>query len=101
MVRFATQPDDRDEPKRYRLITVSVEAVRLSKTNLRTASVWCGGLPIEETDVLEPSLKYVALNIPTVNGVKRASEGQYILKSSDGTFSVMDALEFERRYELV
>lgn len=88
-------------PKQYRLIPFAVEAIQLRPDTVKKAAVWCGGIEVEEIDAHDSTKKFVALNIPTINGVVRASEGDYIIKELAGTVSVMKARDFESRYELV
>ena len=86
-------------PKRFQLIPVAVEAIRLDPTNVERAAVWCGGVEITETDALDSTKKFVAINIPTLRGAQRASEGDYIIKDRNGGFSVMSAAEFDSKYQ--
>ena len=88
-------------PQRYRLIPVSVEAIQLSVETAERAAVWTGGRIVEEIDPINSTKRFVALNIPTLEGVQRASDGDYVVRSLGGEFSVMRAREFERKYELI
>ena len=100
MVRLTTQ-SNHDRPKRYRLVEVFVEAVKLTADNVAVVAGWCGGRQVSEIDMFDKNTVFVAINIPTLNGVERASEGQYVLKDSDGVVSVMCSEEFEHKYALI
>jgi len=88
-------------PQRYRLIPVSIEAAQLSVDTAERISVWSGGRIVEEIDPVNSTKRFVAMNIPTLEGVKRASEGDYVVRSLSGEFDVMRAREFERKYEII
>lgn len=88
-------------PRMYRLIPVSVEAIQITPENVKRAALWCGGVEVEEIDPQDSTKKFVALNIPTLSGVKRAGESDYVIKGLQGEFSVMNQTDFEGRYELV
>jgi hypothetical protein len=102
---FSKQPKEftegADMPRKYRLIPVSVEAIQLTPESVKRAALWCGGVEVEEIDPHDSTKKFVALNIPTLSGVKRAGEGDYVIKGLQGEFSVMNSTDFETRYELV
>lgn len=83
----------------YREKVRSVRAVQLSPDSLAEAARWCGGRSVEEKDPFDEEKIQVGLNIPTLAGVVRASEGDYILQDLEGGFRVMPAAEFEERYE--
>ena len=88
-------------PKRYRLKLVDVEAIELTPENLDRAVLWCNGRAIEEIDVEDSKKRFVGINIPTLEGVLRASETDYIVKNLRGGFTVMSKYEFESKYEMV
>lgn len=88
-------------PKKYRLITQSVEAILLAPESFERAQMWCGGAPVTEIDAVDSKKKFVALNIPTIDGVVRVGEGEYLVKDPNGRFSKMSKDEFEAKYELV
>ena len=86
-------------PKEYRRKPDTVLAGRLSKDNVEHVAVWCGGKQIEEINPTDSSDRYVALNVPTMNGIERASEGDFIIKNSRGEISVQQAGSFLYEYE--
>lgn len=88
-------------PKRYRLIPVSVEAIKITPETVQRAATWCGGFEVTEVDPITAGLKFVALNIPTTEEIKRASLNDYVVKDARGNIKVMSAGEFESQYELI
>jgi hypothetical protein len=88
-------------PKRYRLIPVSVEAIKIEPDSVQRAALWCGGFEVTEVDPDTKSLVFIALNIPTEQEIKRASLGDYVVKDPRGGIRVMSGKEFESQYELI
>jgi len=88
-------------PKRYQLIAVAVEAMKLEPENVERVAVWCGGVEVQETDALDSTKKFVALNIPTLRGVERATQGWYVIRDRNGAFSTMSPEEFQNKYEQI
>lgn len=88
-------------PKRYQLILATVEAMKLEPSNVERVAVWCGGVEVTKTNTLDSTKKFVALNIPTLQGAQRASEGDYVVKDRNGGFFVILAREFEAQYQLI
>lgn len=86
-------------PREFQLIPVQVTAIQLTPESVERAAQFCGGIQVTEIDPFDRSKKFVALNIPTLHGVKRASEGQYIVKDAKGHITVMHASEFENMYQ--
>lgn len=86
-------------PRQYRLVAGVVEAMQLTPQQVQAAALWCGGMEVEEIDPMDSTKKFVGLNIPTLDGVKRAGQGDYILKHLSGQFEVMSLREFEAKYE--
>lgn len=86
--------------KKYRLISHTVEAIQLLPETVETAAMWSGGMVVTEYDAINRSQKFVAMNIPTITGVKRASEGDYIVKDAAGAITVCHKNAFEAQYEL-
>lgn len=88
-------------PRRYRLIPVSVEAIKIEPESVQRAALWCGGFEVTEVDPKTKSLVFVALNIPTSEEIKRASLGDYVIKDARGKIKVMSGCDFESQYELI
>src|SRR5215204_4688636 len=86
-------------PRQYRLVSGVVEAMQLTPDQVPAAALWCGGMEVDEIDPLDATKKFVGLNIPTLDGVKRVSQGDYIVKNLRGEFSKMGPEEFETTYE--
>lgn len=80
------------------VVPLTIEAIHLTPESVQRAAGWCKGVPVEEWDE-ERTKKFVGLDIPTLYGVKRAHENDYIIKNSAGDFSVMTQEEFEEKYE--
>ena len=79
-----------------------VEAVQLTKENVKYVAEWCGGVEVEEIDALDASRRYVGLNLLTEeSGYIRASEGSYIVKDPAGYFHVAWQGRFEHDFEKV
>lgn len=86
--------------QRYRLIVVDVEAIQVSASNAQLAATWCGGVEVEEIDCDDSTKRFKGVNVPTLFGVQRASDKDYIVRSREGNFRVMKQGEFEAMYEL-
>lgn len=72
--------------QRYRHVTVEVEAMQLTKENAEEVAAWCGGVVKEETNPADHTDVYVAVDYPTMDGIKRLSEGMYLAKAEGGSF---------------
>lgn len=81
----------------YVLVDV-VEVVELTPENVKEVADWCNGQATIEYDALTPEVKYVALNVPTSFGHRRASEGHYIIKDKDD-FIVLSPQSFHILYK--
>lgn len=85
--------------RKYRLIPVDVEAIQLTTNSVREAALWCGGVEVEEIDPTDSTKRFVALNVPTMDGVCRCQDGNYVVKNSTGDFKIMSRRKFEETYE--
>lgn len=74
---------------------VVIEAVCLSIDNVHQIARWCGGRVIEEGKSSDPKDVYVALEIPTLEGVMRAetvdltgryNHGDFVIRGVRGEF---------------
>lgn len=65
------------------------DARRVRPDTVTQTALWCGGVPVEELDALDPAQRFPGINVPTADGVKRASDGMFIIRLSDGTFEVL------------
>jgi hypothetical protein len=79
-------------------IVQEVEAVQLTKENAQQITEWCKGLMVIEHDALDDDKTYVGINVPTLMGKRRASEGNYIIQHSSGEFYVHGIDTFEALY---
>lgn len=86
-------------PREYQLIPVNVTAIKLTPESVERAAQFSGGIQVEEIDPFDRSRRFVALNIPTLYGMKRASEGEYIVKDQKGIITIMSPSEFESKYQ--
>lgn len=86
--------------QKYRKKPVVVEAVKLSKANAAEVTQWCGGLEVEEVDPYSEAV-FVGVNIPTLEGTMRASEGDYVIKGTQGEFYPCKPDAFDGTFELV
>jgi hypothetical protein len=76
-----------------------VQAVSITKDNVEEVAIWCGGEPVTEIDALHKTVTYVGINVPTVNGVERASETDFIFKNPRGEICVERYSRFLHEYE--
>lgn len=63
--------------------------IEVDDENAEFTALWCGGRVVTEIDALDETKQYKAVNVPTKNGVKRASQGDTIVKYANGSFSVL------------
>ena len=97
----------------YRKKPVVIEAIQVTVNNVADVAAWCGGRVIRDAKSSDPSDVYVALDIPTLEGVMRAetfhsstyvrgvgySGGDYIIKGVQGEFYPCKPDIFEATYE--
>lgn len=95
-------------PRRYRKRPVEIEAVALTRENVYSVAAWCGGAVIEEGKASDPSDVYLALDIPTLEGVMRAEtmdpsgrypHGDWIIRGVQGEFYPCKPAVFAATYE--
>jgi hypothetical protein len=84
----------------YRSKPKIVQAVQLEPHKAAEIANWCGGEVVEEIDALDPDKRFVGINIPTLEGVMRASQGDYVIKSVKGEFYPCKPDIFEASFEL-
>lgn len=85
----------------YRKKAVTVEAMQLSNLNAEAVAQWCGGQLVEEISAVDDRQKFVGINIPTLEGVMRASEGDFVIKGTRGEFYPCKAGPFADTFEPV
>jgi hypothetical protein len=71
-------------------------AMLLTEELVTVISVWCHGVIVEEIDAVDPSKRYPALNVQCGDDVKRASLGDWVIKTGPDTFDVKKPNEFIR-----
>lgn len=76
-----------------------VEAHQLQADCVYILRMWCKGIIIEEIDAEDSKKRYVGINIPTLEGVIRASENDYIIKGVSGEFEVCKPGAFAVLYD--
>lgn len=65
------------------------DVVRVTPDTVDDLVARTGGKKVTEIDVYDSSITYVALNLRTPNGIKRASQDDYIIEHADGSFDVI------------
>lgn len=78
-----------------------VEANQVTSETADAVAVWCGGLAITEHDALVHETTYAGINVPTTTGMKRASEGAWIVRAPSGGFYVVSDAVFKEVFEAV
>lgn len=90
-------------PRHYHLVVGDgeIEAIEITPDKVQKAALWTGGVEVVEIHPLDKTIKFVALNFMTPDGIKRASEGHYVVKDALGNFSSMGPNEFHSKYKLI
>lgn len=78
-----------------------VEANQLTSENALVLSAWCEGVLVKEHDALQHDITFSAINVPTPEGMKRAQEGNWIVRTIQGHFYSVTQFEFDLIYEAV
>ncbi len=73
-------------------------ATKLTPGNIKELATWCEGQVVVEQDALNSGTTFVGLNIFTPEGMKRVSQGEYLVKMGDEFFAAKPG-SFENRYE--
>jgi hypothetical protein len=87
-------------PQTYELISHTVQALQLTKDRIDDAEMWTSGLKAMEIDALDDKVVFVGLTVPTLDGAKRASEGDWIIKRN-GSFDVVKDHKFRQDYRKI
>lgn len=87
-------------PQKYKLMSTGevFEAEQLKHDNGMELVDWCGGRPVTEVDPFDDSLTFFGINVPTLAGTRRCSDGDYLVRSDNGYFHVVHKYEFEHTY---
>jgi hypothetical protein len=78
-----------------------VTARQVRQDSITVISVWCHASVVSEQDALMPEVTFQALNVPTDSGPMRASDGDFVVRHSDGSFEVRKAYEFRSNFREV
>lgn len=88
-------------PQKYKLMSTGeiFLAEVLKHDNGMELAHWCHGKPVTEIDAFDDALTFMGINVPTLTGTKRLSEGDYLVQSENGYFHVVARFEFEQTYK--
>lgn len=91
------------KPVQYRNKPVFIEAMRFYGDELAMAEVarWCGGRVRSEEKASDHTDVAYWLDLPTLEGVRTANRGDYIVKDEQGAFCPCKPGVFESTYERV
>jgi hypothetical protein len=78
-----------------------VTARQVTQDSITVLSVWCHAPVVSEQDALMPEVTFQALNVPTNDGPRRASDGDFVVRHSDGSFDVRKPYEFRSHFREV
>ncbi len=88
--------------ERYKdLGAIEVEAAQITSDNVKDLTAFCGGLIVEELNPFDTHQTFVGINVPTPDGRRRASEGDYVVRNHNGEFRVFKHGAFLSMYEPV
>lgn len=76
-----------------------VHVVEVIPENRDEIERFCGGIIITEHDPEDHTKTYIGVNVPTLEGVIRASEGDFIVRSEAGRYSVEKREDFLAQYD--
>lgn len=82
-----------------RTMSPLLTAVKVTQTDVERIAIWCGGVVVNTADALDSTSTRKEINVPTLSGNKRASDGDYITKNAAGQVDVQTGEEFERTYK--
>lgn len=81
---------------------IEVEAYQLTRRNIDSVSHLCGGriraLPVPTSPPSDPLLR---LDVPTLEGVKRACLGDWVVRDARMEWDVLTDDEFNEQFEAV
>ena len=95
-------------PQHYRKKPVSIEAMILTRHNVAEVAAWCGGRVVREVSPRDHTDVYIALDIPTLEGVMRAQtmdpsgrypHGDAVIRGVQGEFYPCKPDIFAATYE--
>lgn len=84
---------------KFRTRSEYIEAVKLTAQNIDEVAYWCGGQKVEEKDPDGDITKdKVGLNIATMEGTARVSEGDWVVREANRRFWKMNDFDFQAKY---
>jgi hypothetical protein len=90
------------DARQYRKKPVVIEAMELTGANaMRLAATWAGGKYRYEQKPSDPSDVAYWVDIPTLEGVMKANQGDFIIKGVQGEFYPCKPEIFAATYEAV
>jgi hypothetical protein len=85
---------------RFRKKPVVIEAMQLTAENGANIAAWCGGRHEVEFKPSDPTDVVQWINIPTLEGVMRASVGDWVIRGVGGEFYPCKPDIFGATYEV-
>lgn len=79
------------ELENYELRPNPVQAVIVTRENVKDVAEWCGGNVIDTAG-------YTYLDVPSIEGFRRIPMGDVVIYNEDGKFYPLSRTTFERRY---
>lgn len=87
------------KPKHYRKKPVTIEAINYDGGNGKVVALWCGGRERAERKASDPTDVAQWIDIPTLEGVMKASIGDWIIRGVQGEFYPCKPDIFTATYE--
>lgn len=78
---------------------LNVEAAKVTPETAKEIALWCGGVVVEEVSAIDHDDVYVGINVPTMGGVVRASQGQLVVRGANGGFYVAKEQDFINTFQ--
>lgn len=86
----------------YRPKGSNVKAIKVTKETAQFVASWCHGILERIPDALSNyEDDAITVRVPSLEGVKIVTEGEYLVLTTNNGFVVMNEAEFEDRYEPV
>ena len=98
---MSEQKDSIMFPKKFEKRPVVIEAMQFTGDNAAEVARWCGGRIGSEAKASDRTDVAYWLDIPTLEGVMKASLGDYIIRGVQGEFYPCKPDIFEATYEAV
>lgn len=73
---------------------MGAESRIISSTNADELADWCGGRVVIQQDPENDNSTVPGINVPTVNGVKRAQVGDMLMRDHTGAFRIIKREKF-------